>query len=584
MKLGRNDPCSCGSGLKFKKCCGTASAPLLVEKQAGAETLMARSVEAHQSGQLEEAAQGYRQVIKATPGNGNALHLLGVVEYQLGNFSTAIDLIKKAIPYLPGIAEVHINLGAAYMDSGQFDEAAACFNKALSIQPLHPKAYMNLGKLFSERLILDKALESYRQALSVSPNNMVAYSSFLFILLYDPKQTLASLAEAHQEWAQLVSRQVQGYTDYKNGRNPERILRIGYVSPDFGRHPVGYFLLPVLKAHDREKVRVYCYSNRIKEDEITGRLKNSADEWLNIAGKDDREIARQIRNDRIDILVDLAGHTAGNSLSLFAIHPAPLQVTWAGYMGTTGLRQMDYILTNRHATPPGTEKYYSERFLFLPDDYICYEPPDYAPPVAGLPALTNGVVTFGCFNNLAKVNEKVVSLWARLLKRLPGSRLVLTTKQLDNAEICRRYAEMFEARGVADRVHLEGSLPHKSLLEKYHRIDISLDPFPYTGALSTLESLWMGVPVVTLAGEIMVGRQSLCHVVAVGMNELIAKTEEDYLRIAEELANDLPRLSSLRSGLRGRMKETVCDEFRFTASLEAAFQDIWRNWCISTAN
>jgi predicted O-linked N-acetylglucosamine transferase (SPINDLY family) len=617
MKTGRNDPCPCGSGLKFKKCCESSS-----KSASGANSdnlpdtgeKLALAISYHQSNQLDRAAQLYQEIIQQEPANGNALHLLGVIEYQRGDFPQAAELIKKALALLPRVAEIHVNLGNVYKDMGRKDDAVASYRKALKINPLHGSAcynlgvvlhsmlsfteageyfrkaltqqpqlaaeiYGKLGNISSEQCKISDSINYYKKALALDPGNSELHSSMLMTYQYDQAQTLASLHSAHLEWARLHEQPAQRFTQYANEPAPLRTLHIGYVSADFCRHPIGYFLLPVINAHDRNKVKVFCYSNRSDSDDMTEQLRARAECWSSIAGKSPLEVAEQVRADGIDILVDLAGHTASNCLRLFALKPAPLQVTWAGYTGTTGLSTIDYIISDSCETPEGTDQWYTERIIRLPGDYLCYTPPEYAPEVGQLPVLSAGGITFGCFNSLLKVNEAVISLWIRILHKLPAAKLLLITRQLGDPEISTHYRKMFAAAGVAKQVEFRGALAHKELLECYNEIDIALDPFPYSGGLSTLESLWMGVPVVTKAGTTFAGRHSASHLSVVGLPELIAETADEYLDIAFRLANDLPRLSGIRSGLRTKMIETVCDGSHFTRGLEAAFREIWTAWC-----
>lgn len=617
MKTGRNDPCPCGSGLKFKKCCESSS-------KGGSEPsnrnlpdtgeVLALAISYHKSNQLDKAAQLYREIIQRNPANGNALHLLGVIEYQQGAFAQAAELMEKALALLPRVAEVHVNLGNVYKDMERTADAVASYRKALKINPFHGSAcynlglilhnmlryteageyyrkaltqqpqfaaeiYGKLGNISSEQCRIPESINYYKKSLALEPGNYEIHSSMLMTCQFDPSQTPASLHAAHLEWAKLHERPTERFTHYANEPTPERRLRIGYVSPDFYRHPIGYLLLPVIQAHDRSIVEVFCYSNRSGSDDMTEQLRASADCWSSIVGKSPLDVAEQVRADGIDILVDLAGHTANNCLQLFALKPAPVQVAWAGFTGTTGLSTIDYLISDAYVTPEGADRWYTERIVRLPDDYICYSPPEYAPAVGRLPALAAEGITFGCFNSLLKVNEAVVTLWIRILHKLPAAKLLLVTRQFGDPEISTRYRKMFAAAGIANRVEFRGALAHKELLACYNEIDIALDPFPYSGGLSTLESLWMGVPVVTKTGATFAERQSANHLDIVGLPELIAETADEYLDIAYGLANDLPRLSGIRSGLRTKMIETVCDGPHFTRNLEAAYREIWKQWC-----
>ena len=352
---------------------------------------------------------------------------------------------------------------------------------------------------------------------------------------------------------------------------------MGFVSPDLGRHPVGYFLVRVLENLDKEHLETICYSDRIVKDDLTHRLQAAATQWRDVIGMSDQQLAEQIRADRIDILFDLAGHTAHNRLLVFARKPALIQVTWAGYVGTTGLKAMDYLLADRYEVPPGAERHYRERVLRMPEGYVCYDPPIYAPPVATLPALDRGQVTLGCFNNPAKITPQVIEVWAKILRRLPGARLVLKYKGWNDRGVARRFTEMFVAHGIdPGRLELLGYSPHAELLAEYNRIDLALDPFPYNGGLTTCEALWMGVPVVTCPGETFASRHSLSHLSNVGLTETIARELDEYVELAVSLAGDLPRLAALRAGLRERMAASpLCDGKRFATNLASMLHEAW---------
>ncbi len=358
------------------------------------------------------------------------------------------------------------------------------------------------------------------------------------------------------------------------------------MSADFGYHPIGYFLAPVLPAHDRTAVEVFCYSAKPREDGMTRRLRAGADQWRSLCGVDDAAAAAMIAADGIDLLIDLAGHTAGNRLPLFARKPAPVQASWAGYIGTTGLSAMDALIACPRHMPPGSEAEAVERVIRLPDDYVCVLPREHAPEVGPLPALDAGFVTFGCFNNRTKLSDATLALWTRLLARLPDARLLLKTHQFDDARVRADLLAAFAAAGGdAERVILSGSARHFDMPGWYNRIDVALDPFPYSGGLTTLEALWMGVPVVTLGGgDRFCARHSVGHLTAAGLPDLIAADQDAYLDIAAGLAADRDALAALRGSLRGRMAASpLCDGPRFAHHLEAAYRDLWRGWCAASA-
>jgi predicted O-linked N-acetylglucosamine transferase (SPINDLY family) len=358
-------------------------------------------------------------------------------------------------------------------------------------------------------------------------------------------------------------------------------LRVGLVSPDFGRHPVGFFLIRCLENLDRSQVEVVCYNDRFAEDALTARFRSAAASWRPVHGASDLQLTEQILADRIDVLFDLTGYTAYNRLLVFARKPAPIQITWAGYVGTTGMEAMDYLLADCQEIPPEAEVHYRERVLRMPDGYVCYDPPAYAPTVAPLPALAGGHVTFGSFNNPTKLNPPLLQTWARILHRVPQSRLVLKFKGMDDPALARDILGQFAAQGIdATRIECLGWSPHAASLAEYGRVDLALDPFPYSGGLTTCESLWMGVPVITCPGETFAGRHALSHLTSGGLTETIAGDLDEYVALAVKLAMDLPRLALLRAGLRTQTAQSpLCDGPRFAANWTRLLRGVWRDWC-----
>jgi predicted O-linked N-acetylglucosamine transferase (SPINDLY family) len=401
----------------------------------------------------------------------------------------------------------------------------------------------------------------------------------LFDLQYCPDITPAALAEAHAEYDRRHAAPLRGaVAEHQSVHDRHGRLRLGFVSPDLASHPVGCFLVRVLEKLNREPHETICYSDRMDKDDLTHRLQAAATQWRDVIGISDQRLAEQIRADRIDILFDLAGHTAHNRLLVFARKPAPIQVTWIGYEGTTGLAAMDYLLADRHVVPEGTEHYYRERVLRMPEGYLCYNPPDAAPPVGPLPSLTKGRATFGSFNNLAKITPQVVAVWAEILRRAPAARLVLKYRGLGDPAVKRRYLDLFAAHGVEpQRLELLPPSSYAEYLATYYQVDVALDPFPFSGSATTCEALWMGVPVITCPGEIFASRHSLSHLASVGLTELIAHDLDQYVELAVSLAGDLPRLAMLRAGLRQRMAASpLCDGQRFATNLAAMLRDVWQ--------
>jgi predicted O-linked N-acetylglucosamine transferase (SPINDLY family) len=566
-------------------------------------------------GQLDEAVACYRRALELKPDFAVAHNTLGVALQAQGKVAEAVACYCRALELKPNFAEAHNNLGNAYLAGGQMDEAVACYRRALELQPGYAAAHLNLGNALQSqgqlgeavaccrRALelqpdfvaahnnlgdalkaqgqLDEAVACYRRVLQLKPDYAEPHSNLLFTLQYRADATLSELAQAHAEYERQHAAPLRAaWRPHENVRDPHRRLRLGFVSPDFSRHPVGYFLIRALENLDRDQCDVACYNDRLMQDDLTARFRGAATTWRDVAGWSDNELAEAIIADRIDILFDLAGHTAGNRLLAFARKPAPIQVTWAGYVGTTGLHAIDYLLADPLQVPPGAEAHYRERVLRLPDGYVCYDPPQYAPPVSPLPALAKGYVTFGSFNNPAKLSPQIVAAWARILARRPQARLVLKYKGIDDPAPAGRLAALFAGHGVdPGRVAFLGGSSHADLLKSYHDIDIGLDPFPYNGGLTTLEALWMGVPVVTCPGETFASRHSLTHLSNVGLTRTIAGSLEEYVTLAVSLADDLPGLATLRAGLRERVASSpVCDGKRFAENLLRLLRGVWREW------
>ncbi len=531
-----------------------------------------------------EALACYDRVLQLSPGHVQAHNNRGNSLASLGRTDEAIAAYKKSLAIQPDNAEAYNNLGAVYGEEMRLAEARECYEQALRLDPSYVAAHYNLaGGLFAQNR-LEAAIASYKNALRLRPDYVDAHNNLLFGMNYLPAYTTAAIFQEHRLWGERHARTVLPIPAFANVPDPERRLKIGYVSPDFRTHSVAYFIEPILAGHNRDRVDVFCYSALTKDkyDATTARLQTLDVRWRDIHGLSDPALARLIRDDAIDILVDLAGHTAHSRIMAFRYKPAPLQITWLGYPNTTGLPAMDYRLTDEWADPPGQEAFHTERLVRLPHGFLCYLPPADAPVVAALPAQTAGHVTFGSFNVLPKTTPQVVALWARILQALPDARLVLKNKFLGVGELREGCYAQFEQHGIArSRIEIVGRLPAlEDHLALYGKIDIALDTFPYNGTTTTCEALWMGVPVVTLAGDRHAGRVGVSLLSRVGLTELIARTPEEYVKLAVELANDTGRLARLRAGLRERMENSsLCDAAGFTTDLEQAYREMWVAWC-----
>jgi predicted O-linked N-acetylglucosamine transferase (SPINDLY family) len=575
--------------------------------------LFQQAVRLHQAGQLGEAEKIYAHISSRRPDHVGALQLRGVIQLQIGRLEQAVELIRRAVALRPDYADAHANLGYALFRLGKAEEAIAAYRRAIEINPNHPEAWNNLGNALLGRGELESAVEAYRNAIRIRPgyaeamNNLANAlksagkledaivilraaeekskqaaigSALLHTLLFDPRYSAGELLKEHQAWAKRYAEPLRSVVvPHANKREADRRLRVGYVSPDFRRsHCQSLFMTPLLEAHNRSQFEIFCFSDVPRGDDITERQKRSADVWREIAGMHDAAVAEKIREDRIDILVDLTMHMAAGRPLMFARKPAPVQVAWLAYPGTTGMTAMDYRLTDPHLDPPGEyDGDYVEKSIRLPSTFWCYDAMSEEA-VSELPAEKNGFVTFGCLNNFCKVNPQVLSLWAKVLGKVPGSRLTLLSPAGGHR------AAVLEQLGLGeDRVTFVEARPRDRYLKLYHDIDIALDTFPYNGHTTSLDGFWMGVPVVTRVGKKVVGRAGVSQLENLGLSQLVAETDEQFVEIASALAGDLPRLSQIRSSLRERMKHSpVCDAAGFARGIEAAYREMWRASCAQT--
>ncbi len=565
------------------------------------------------AGRLADAEAIYRARLARRPDDRAALHGLALVAIQAGHPAPAAALLRQALAAGP-TADLLVDLGWALGLAGDRAGAVAAERQAIALDPRHAQAHYNLACDLHADQRLTEAIRHYRQATELAPAHVDAQNNLaqallaagevdaglaafaaaerlapddaalasnrLLALHYDPATTPAALAAAHREWGRRHGG-APAPGAFANPRDPDRPLRLGYVSPDFCRHPVGWFLTGPLAHRDRAAFHVTAYSSRRAEDDMTAAIRGLVDRWRPVAAMSDAALAAQVRADGIDILVDLAGHTMGHRLGVFAHRPAPVQASWIGWIDTTGLAAIDHLISDDVEAPAGSEPYFTERLVRLPTGAMCYAPPADAAAVVPPPVTLGAAPTFGCFNNLSKVNDEVVALWARLLSRVPDARLLLKSKALGDAGVADAYAARFTGHGIArERLVLEGRSPHPAMLARYGDVDIALDPFPYSGGLTTVEALWMGLPVVTMSGDRMVARQSAGFLATIGRGEWIAGDRDAYLGIAAGLLDDRTRLATMRQGQRARMAASpLVDGSRFTPAFEAALRTMWRRWC-----
>ncbi len=535
-----------------------------------------------EKGRLDEAIAACRRAIALRPDFFEAHSHLGNALKDKGMLPEAIAAYRRAIELKPDYAAAYSNLGVTLKDVARFDEAIAALERAIALNPDHAEVHNNLSSTRLAQGDQEGAIRASHRALELRPGYSEAHSNLLMCAQYQSGVTLAGLARAHAEWDDRHAAPYRGtWRLWDLDRDPDRPLRLGFVSPDLHHHPVGFFLARVLENLEPSSAAVTCYHNRAVRDAMSDRLAARASNWHDVIGLSDDELAAQVRSDRIDILFDLAGHTADHRLLVFARRPAPIQISWMGYVGTTGLKAMDYLLADRFHVPPSAEVHYSEKILRMPAGYVCYDPPPTAPAVGPLPALERGFVTFGSFNNAAKLTPEVLALWAEIVRRVPGSRLLLVSPGLGCATARDRIGSVFGAAGGdRDRLELRGGLTWPELLAAYNTVDLALDPFPYSGGVTTCEALWMGVPVVTCPGETFASRHSLSHLSNVGLTETVAGDSVEYADLAARLAADLPHLASLRAGLRDRVAGSpLCDGPRFARDFLSLLRDVWRQWC-----
>lgn len=529
-------------------------------------------------GKFAEACQSFKRATELIENYSEAMDALAHAYIALYDWPAAARVLEKIISVWPRKAEMHSNLGTVYQAMGRIQDAIAAYEAALKINPRLAVTLNSLGSAYQGRGDFELAERYYRQCLAASPADLQARSNLLMLLNYLPDADAAMVFEEHLEWGRVAEARIPRLKAVEPAADARRRLRVGYLSPDFREHSVASFIEPVLKRHDRDQFEVYCYSNLPTPDETTQRLKAAADGWRDIVTLTDAEAARLIRDDRIDILVDLSGHTANDRLAVFAAKPAPVQMTWMGYPNTTGLRAIDYRITDSIADPAGEEAHYSEELLRLDGCFLCYQPMTDAPEVAPPPALANGHVTFGSFNNFSKINPGVLQLWAETLKQTPGSRLLLKCPALTDATLREHVSAALQALGIAaERVDLLGHTPTRQAhLALYAKVDIALDTFPYNGTTTTCEALWMGVPVLSLAGERHAGRVGASLLNAAGLTDWLAATPESFISIARSKATDVTGLARLRASLRGQLAASfLCDAAGFVRRLEEGMRQVW---------
>ncbi|XP_022963007.1 probable UDP-N-acetylglucosamine--peptide N-acetylglucosaminyltransferase SPINDLY [Cucurbita moschata] len=528
----------------------------------------------------------YELAFHFNPHCAEACNNLGVIYKDQDNLDKAVECYQLALSIKPNFSQSLNNLGVVYTVQGKMDAAASMIEKAILANPTYAEAYNNLGVLHRDAGNISMAVDAYERCLKIDPDSRNAGQNRLLAMNYIDEGHGDKLYEAHRDWGRRFMRLYPQYTSWDNLKDPDRQLVIGYVSPDYFTHSVSYFIEAPLAHHDYAKYKVVVYSAVVKADAKTIRFRDKVLKqggvWRDIYGLDEKKVASMVREDKVDILVELTGHTANNKLGMMACRPAPVQVTWIGYPNTTGLPTIDYRITDALADPPNTKQKHVEELVRLPECFLCYTPSPEAGTVSSAPALANGFITFGSFNNLAKITPKVLQVWARILCAIPNSRLVVKCKPFCCDSVRQKFLSTLENLGLeSQRVDL---LPlillNHDHMQAYSLMDISLDTFPYAGTTTTCESLYMGVPCVTMAGSVHAHNVGVSLLTNVGLRHLVAKNEEEYVKLALQLASDVTALSNLRMSLRNFMaKSPVCDGPNFILGLESTYRKIWHRYC-----
>ncbi len=528
-----------------------------------------------------EAEQCFLRALAIQPESDAALTNLGATLKEQGRLPEAIGALRLALQINPRSHFALLNLGNALKDSGVFVEASECLRHVVALKPNWHLAHSNLGTVYNQLGQSHLAAECFRRALELKPDYHPAHSNLLFTLNYLPGTDRAQLFAEHRRFD---TQHCQSFRDlislHQNTADPERRLRVGFVSGDFREHSVAHFIAPVFARHDAAAFEFFCYANQNVNDGITARLRESVEHWREVAGLSDEELADAIRRDRIDILVDLSGHTARNRLLVFARKPAPIQVSMIGYMQTTGLSAMDYRITDNRLDQVGmTEAFNTEKLIRLLSGAATLQPPAECPEVNELPALKSGRVTFASFNNLAKVTPEALAAWARILQAMPASRLLVVGRGGNSV------VNTLGEHGIAaNRIEMLERQPMHDYLVLHHRVDFLLDTFPYCGGTTTLLAMWMGVPFITLAGKTPTSRTSAGLLDGVGLsNELIAETEAEYVEKAIRAVSNLPQLAEWRASLRSRLAPLLDSGAGYVRELEFQFRAIWREWCANSS-
>ncbi len=533
-------------------------------------------------GKKKPALSAIQKALQIEPGNQEALLNLAMVKGDTEVLKNSVAFIRRRIELEGESPFLWVFLAMALRSSEQFAEAEVVCHRLLERHPHNVLGWVTLSHCVGAMGDVARAMEYSRKALELAPELAEILSNIVFDSTYLGELTAQTLFELHLEWAQRYETPLLGKQySHQVGTEPEKRLRIGYVSGDCRNHPVGSLLLSVLRQHDHQKFEIHCFSTFDFSDDVTTMMRAQCDRWHDVELLSVEELAELVIAQQIDILLDLSGHSAFNRLRLFALKPAPVQATWIGYFHSTGLSSIDYFISDPYTTPAGSSQLFSEIPARLPHSRFCYTAPEFAPPVVKPAFETLGSITFGSFNRLAKLTDPVIQAWVRIVMGVEDARLLIKARELSEPEMAQRIRDKFESYGLPpQRLILRPASGHPQMLQEYAEVDIALDPFPFNGGMTTLESLWMGVPVLALVGNSVVSRQSTSMLSNIGLEELLFDDVESYVAGALALAHDRPRITALRRAIRPKMRRSpLCDAQQFTQDLELMYRRMWQAWC-----
>jgi predicted O-linked N-acetylglucosamine transferase (SPINDLY family) len=568
-------------------------------------------------GRMKDAAEAWRRTLALAPERPDVYNNLGTVLAAMGQTIGAIDAFQNAMRLAPGVPDYPVSLARAMLHEGRteeaiqrlrrlaeqypeyarvrtalasvlehtgdFDGAAAECEQALRLDPNSAEAHAQLAQLCVRFGRLSDVVHHFEEAVRIDPTSWRSGSSVLMALQYDPKKSVQDIFEAHRAWGQRFADPAtrRANPSHENDRDPQRKLRVGYLSPDFRNHPISIFAKPIFASHDVKHFEPVIFSDVLRHDDHTLMFRELVPDWHDIQDLSDDEVATLVRDQRIDVLIDLVGHTADNRAMVFARKPAPVQVSYLGYCNTTGMSAMDYVVGDDVTDPPERTQPYVEKLIRLPGSFSCFAPRADAPEPNRPPILDRGYATFGAFHKQLKLNDATLDLWARVLNEAPGSRLLMWRNTLTGLTR-QRVIDEFARRGIdTERLDLRSERPAtKTHLTIFHDVDVSLDSVPWSGHTTACESIWMGVPFVTIRGAAHAGRMAASALIHAGAGDMVADDADGFVKVATHLARDVARISEMRKTLRQRVAQSrLCDATKFTREWEAALRQAWATWC-----